>query len=411
MSHPADTPHLPEDKRLPMAEFVALIAMLYATIAFSIDGLLPAEPAIIAAFTPDDPNRAKLAVQSFFLGLGIGTLFTGPLSDAFGRKPIIILGGVIYSVAALICLFARSLEVLLVARALQGLGGAGPRTVALAMVRDIYKGRAMAQIMSFAMMVFMVAPAAAPLLGQQVMLLAGWQSIFVAFVVFSVASVTWLGLRQPETLPRPARRRLSWRGLLSEGRELITNRIVVVSILIQGLTMAVLMSTISSVQGIFRVEFAMEQAFPRWFALSALVSASASFLNARIVMKVGMRRVASLAYAATLALTLVQLALILSGVVPEALRFPAFFVWMVSLFCMMSLTMGNLNALAMEPMGHMAGFAASVISAGSTVLAVVISTPVAQLFDGTHLPLALGSALFLAGSLGMMPLLRAPRPR
>lgn len=404
------TDHIPSDApRLSQGEFIALIAMLFATIAFSIDAMLPAEPMIAAALTPDDPNRAKLVVGAFFLGMGIGTFLSGPLSDAFGRKRVMIWGGVIYSIAALICIFAQSLEVLLAARVLQGIGGAGPRTVSLAMVRDLYKGREMARIMSFAMMIFMIAPAAAPLLGQQILNLAGWHAIFIAFIVFAVIAMTWLAVRQPETLPPAARIPLSFSGLIAAGRELFSHRPVVVSILIQGLTMAVLVATISSVQGIFKVEFDMEQDFPKWFALAAMVSAGASFLNARLVMTLGMRRVARLAYIGVLAMTALHFGLLNTGVLTGNWAFAAFFLWLVSLFCMMGLTMGNLNALAMEPVGHIAGFAASIMAAVSTIIGVAVSTPIAQAFDGTHEPLVIGALLCITPSLLLMRMLGPAR--
>ena len=404
------TDHIPSDApRLSQGEFIALIAMLFATIAFSIDAMLPAEPMIAAALTPYDPNRAKLVVGAFFLGMGIGTFLSGPLSDAFGRKRVMIWGGVIYSIAALICIFAQSLEVLLAARVLQGIGGAGPRTVSLAMVRDLYKGREMARIMSFAMMIFMIAPAAAPLLGQQILNLAGWHAIFIAFIVFAVIAMTWLAVRQPETLPPAARIPLSFSGLIAAGRELFSHRPVVVSILIQGLTMAVLVATISSVQGIFKVEFDMEQDFPKWFALAAMVSAGASFLNARLVMTLGMRRVARLAYIGVLAMTALHFGLLNTGVLTGNWAFAAFFLWLVSLFCMMGLTMGNLNALAMEPVGHIAGFAASIMAAVSTIIGVAVSTPIAQAFDGTHEPLVIGALLCITPSLLLMRMLGPAR--
>ena len=403
------TDHIPSDApRLSQGEFIALIAMLFATIAFSIDAMLPAEPMIAAALTPDDPNRAKLVVGAFFLGMGIGTFLSGPLSDAYGRKRVMIWGGVVYSIAALICIFAQSLEVLLAARVLQGIGGAGPRTVSLAMVRDLYKGREMARIMSFAMMIFMVAPAAAPLLGQYIIHLAGWHAIFIAFIVFAVIAMSWLAIRQPETLPPAARIPLSFKGLWAAGKELFSYRIVVVSILIQALTMAVLVATISSVQGIFKVEFDMEDAFPKWFALAAAVSAGASFLNSKLVMTMGMRKVARLAFIGVLTVTVLHYGLMRLDVLQGNWRFAAFFLWLVSLFCMMGLTMGNLNALAMEPVGNIAGFAASIMAAVSTVFAVILSTPIAQAFDGTHEPLVIGALCCITPSLLLMRVLGVP---
>ncbi|MDQ2065428.1 multidrug effflux MFS transporter [Xinfangfangia sp. CPCC 101601] len=403
------TEHIPSTaKRLSQGEFIALIAMLFATIAFSIDAMLPAEPAIAAALSPEDPNRAKLVVGAFFLGMGIGTFVSGPLSDAFGRKPVMIWGGVLYCIASLACIYAQSLDMLLLARVVQGIGGSAPRVVSLALVRDLYKGREMARIMSFAMMIFMLAPAVAPLLGQQIIFLAGWKAIFVAFILFSVVSLLWLGLRQGETLPPAARTKLTVAGQIASLKELFSHRVVVVSVMIQALTTAVLVAMISSVQGIYAQEFGREAEFPMWFALAAVLSAVASFLNAKLVMRMGMRSVARWAYIGGVALTLLHFGLYELEMLTGTAAFISFFLWQVTLFVMMGLTMGNLNALAMEPVGHIAGFAASLMAAVSTVLAVVISTPIAQAFDGTHQPLVVGALVCLIPSTLMMRLLGKP---
>ena len=135
-------------KPLSQGEFVALIAALFATIALSIDAMLPALPEIAASLSPDAPNRAQLVITSFVFGMGLGTLFAGPLADAFGRKPVIMAGSLLFVCAAVACYFAETLEVLLIARVVQGFGAAAPRTVSMALMRDLYKGREMAKIMS-----------------------------------------------------------------------------------------------------------------------------------------------------------------------------------------------------------------------------------------------------------------------
>ncbi|NVK58951.1 MAG: MFS transporter, partial [Rhodobacteraceae bacterium] len=161
-------------------EFIAMLAMLFATIAFSIDAMLPALPEIGAELTPDDVNRAQLVVTSFVLGMGIGTFFTGPLSDTFGRKPVVLAGATLYVVMSLVAAQEDSLELLLVARLFQGLGAAGPRVVALAIVRDLHSGREMARIMSFVMMIFTIFPALAPSMGAVIIDLSSWRGIFIA---------------------------------------------------------------------------------------------------------------------------------------------------------------------------------------------------------------------------------------
>jgi DHA1 family bicyclomycin/chloramphenicol resistance-like MFS transporter len=386
-------------------EFIALLALLFATIALSIDAMLPALPQIALDLSPEDPNKAQLVITSFVLGMGLGTLFAGPLSDAFGRKATILAGFVLYILAALACWAAPSLETLLIARVVQGIGAAAPRTVSIAMVRDMFKGREMAQIMSFAMMIFTLVPAVAPLMGQGVIALAGWQAIFVAYVAFALLVMGWFTLRQPETLPREARRPLSWRALVAASREVLSHRVVQISIAAQALTLGMLFATLSSMEGIFSDLFGRGDSFPLWFGVIAIASMIGSILNARLVMRLGMRRMVTVTYGALLALTLAYLGLV--AVMPEGSGFALHILWSVVLFAVMGLTLGNLNALAMEPVGHVAGMAASVTSAIATVVSVVLAVPVGLMFDGTQVPLLLGVSVFGALALGLAMRLKA----
>jgi DHA1 family bicyclomycin/chloramphenicol resistance-like MFS transporter len=393
--------------RLSQGEFIALIAMLFATIALSIDAMLPALPEIARTLSPDDPNRAQLVITSFVFGMGLGTLLAGPLSDRFGRKPVILAGSALYCMAALVCWLAESLDVLLAARVIMGIGAAGPRTVSIAIVRDLYQGREMARIMSFAMMIFTIVPAIAPLMGQGVMALADWHAIFLVYLAFSVVVMLWLGLRQPETLLPEDRRPLTPGALLAASREVLSLRLVQISIAVQSLTLGALFATLSSMQGIFEQGFDRGDSFPLWFAVIAMASATGSMLNARMVMRRGMRWVVTATYAGVLAVTLLHLALVGLHLMPEALAFPAHILWSIALFAMMGLTIGNLNALAMQPLGHVAGLAASVISSIATVVSVLLAIPVGLAFNGTNLPLLIGAAVFIAASLALMRLMPA----
>lgn len=385
--------------RPSQTEFVALVAMLFATIAISIDAMLPALPEIAATLSPDAPNAAQLVVTSFVLGMGIGTLFTGPLSDAFGRKRVILVGSGLYALAALACYFAPSLEVLLAARLLQGLAAAAPRTVGIAMVRDLFSGREMAKIMSFVMMIFTIVPALAPLMGQGIIALGGWHAIFLAYILFAGLSMLWLGLRQPETLPVENRRPLHLATLWTGTKELFTHRIVLVSTLLQTLTLGCLFATLSSLQGIFELQFDRAETFPLWFGAIAVASMGGSLLNSRIVMTFGMRRVVQRTYAGVLILSLLALATLGTGLLPGNLSFAMQMLWCIGLFSMMGLTMGNLNALAMEPVGHIAGLAASVISSLATVGSVILAIPIGLAFNGTSTPLILGVTVLISFNL------------
>lgn len=383
------------------------MAMVAATVAFSIDAMLPALPEIGAALAPDNLNNAQLIITAFILGMGVGTLFTGPLSDAFGRKPVMIGGAVVYIAACFVAWSAQSLEVMLAARLVQGLGAAGPRVVAMALIRDLYSGPEMARILSFVMVVFALVPALAPSIGHYIILGFGWQAIFIAFIVFSAMTTLWLSLRQPETLPQERRRPLSVHTLWFATQEMFAHRTARLSILIQTLTLGMLFNILSSTQQVFDQTFGRGDTFHLWFGGIAIVAASASFLNARLVVRLGMRAIIKAMYTAQIAITLAMIVVTLSDL-PYWLTFGTYVLWLLGNFFQAGLTIGNLNALAMEEMGHIAGLAASVIAAVSTIGAVFIAAPIALQFDGTPLPMALGTLVCAVLALWLTTLIKRP---
>ncbi|MCJ8139668.1 MFS transporter [Falsirhodobacter halotolerans] len=386
----------PARRSLGQFEFIALMATLMAAIAFSIDAMLPAFPQMTAELTPDAPNHVQLIVVIFMLGMGLGTLLVGPISDAVGRKPVIIACAGIYCTGALIAALSQSLEMLLIGRLIQGIGGAGPRVVAIAIVRDLYAGRDMARVVSFIMMIFTIVPAMAPMIGNVVIQAFGWRELFFVFMLVSLGSALWLHIRQPETLVPTARRPLRLR-LLAEGlREIRGNRMVVMTITAQGFAFACMFSTISSIQPIFEQRFDAAETFPYWFFGLAMVAGCSSFLNANIVGRVGMRAVITTVVEVQFAISAIMAVTNGFGLMPEALAFPAQIFWTASTFAMLGLCMGNLNALTLEPLGHLAGLGASISGCIATLMAVVLSLPVGQSFNGTNVPLATGLTVFTA---------------
>ncbi len=394
-------------KPLPQAEFIALMAMVAATVAFSIDAMLPALPEMAADLSPDNLNNAQLIITSFMLGMGIGTFFTGPLSDAFGRKPVMIGGAVVYILACIVAWQAQSLEVMLAARVLQGLGAAGPRVVAMALIRDLYSGPQMARILSFVMIVFALVPALAPTIGHYIVLVTNWRAIFVAFVAFSLITTLWLLLRQPETLTEENRRPLSFASLGAAVAEMFRHRTARLSILIQTLTFGMLLNMLSSTQQVFDQTFGQGEYFHLWFGGIAVIAASSGFLNARLVVRLGMRAMIKAMYTAQILITVVMIA-VSYATDTYWLAFAAYVLWVLSNFFQAGLTIGNLNALAMEEMGHIAGLAASVIASISTVGAVMIAVPIALQFDGTPLPIAFGTLVLAILALWLTTLIKRP---
>lgn len=383
----------PVPKQLHRVEFIALIAMLFATIAFSIDAMLPALPQIAAELSPDDTNRVQLILTSFILGMGLGTFFTGPLSDAMGRKPVILVGAALYCVSAAVAWASDSLEVLLVARFIQGLGAAGPRVVAMAIIRDLYAGREMARMMSFVMLVFTTIPAIAPTLGAGIIALVGWRGVFGAFVLFSLMSASWLWVRQPETLPAHLRKPLRAPVIKAAVKEVLSLRMVRLSMVVQTLCMGMLFAVLSSIQQVYDVTYGQGDVFHFWFMATAIVAAFASVLNAALVGRLGMRLLITYAIGGQIVLSALMLLFSVSGDWSYGLSLGVWFCWSSSVFFMVGLTLGNLNALAMEPLGHIAGMAASITSALSTIGSVVIAVPIGLAFNATPAPLAAGVLL------------------
>jgi len=377
-------------------ELVALMAMLTATVAFAIDAMLPAIPAIGADLSPGDPNKAQLVIATFVIGLGVGTFFTGPLSDAFGRRPVAVAGAIIYTFGALLSAVAPSLELLLAARLLQGLGAAGPRVACMAIVRDLFSGRQMAQIVSFIIFVFTLAPVFAPSIGWALAWAFGWRAIFVSFAVFALVSTVWLLIRQPETLAPENRRSFRIQVLIAGTREILGNPQVVVAILVQTLIFGTLFAALMSSQQVFEQVFHKGETFPLWFGFMAILAAGSNLLNASIVMKVGMRNVVKWALLVQGAFTLVFLVTLTAGLLDGAILFPVAFVWFTSIFYLAGFGIGNMNAIALEPVGHIAGLAASIVTALSTIGAALLAAPIGQAFDGTIRPLAIGALVLVA---------------
>lgn len=386
----------------PLPEFIAMLALIFAVIAFSIDSMLPALPQIAAELSPGDVNRAQLVLTSFVAGMGLGLLVAGPLSDALGRKPVIIAGFGVYALASVAAVYAPSLELLLAARFVQGLGAAAPRIVALALVRDLYQGREMARITSFVMMIFILIPAVAPSIGAEIIHLVGWRGVFGSFVLLALVGSLWLGLRRAETLPPAARRPLNLRNLVASAREVLANGQVQLVTMVMTLGFGQMFALLSSAQQLFVETYGTGENFPRWFALMALLSGTGTVLNARHVMRLGMRRIVAMAYRMQVVVSGVMVVLVFGDLLPEALRFPAFFIWAVSVFFMAGVTFGNLNAMALQQMGHVAGMAASVVAAVSTIGAVLIAAPVGLAYDGTARPIILATLICSGLALWLM---------
>lgn len=396
----------PQD-RLSQTEFIALMAMILAITAFSIDAMLPALPEIADDLSPDAPNRVQLIVTSFVLGMGLGTFFTGPLSDSIGRRKVVIGGVGLFVIGTSLAWVSTSLEMMLLGRLIMGIGAAGPRVAAVAMTRDLYDGRDMARIMSFTMLVFSLAPALAPTIGHYIILATGWRSIFMAFGVFAILPTLWLYLRQPESLNPANRRPVRIESMIAATKEMFGHQTARLSIFVQTLTFGMLFTVLSTTQQVFDITFDQGEHFHLWFALIAVVASTGSLLNARLVGALGMRAMVKGMYIAQIILTATMI-IVASFDAPYALAFGTYLIWVIGNFFQVGLTIGNLNALAMEEMGHIAGLAASVIAAVSTAGAVMLAAPAAMTFNGTPLPM--GIATFVMSCIALYLTTQIKRP-
>lgn len=380
-------------------EFVALLAMMLASVAFSIDSMLPALPQIGAELSPDAVEKAPLILSMFLLGMGIGTFVTGPLSDAFGRKRVVLASSVLFIASAAVAYVSQSFEMVLAARLVQGLGASGPRVVTNAIVRDRFSGRQMAKIMSIIMMIFVLVPAVAPLLGSFIIGWSGWRGIFIALIIFCTTFTVWTMLRLPETLPVEKRRPMRLGLLWSATKEVLGNPIVRLSITVQMLVSATLFLTLMLVQPIYDIVFGRGDEFPYWFFGVAIVAGSASLLNALLVVRFGMWKLITWAIGAQI---LLAGSFVVFDLGSGAYGFFFFLIWQTSIFFQAGLSFGNLNAISMEPMGHIAGMAATVISAISTVGAVAISGPIGTRFNGSEHILVASVLVMSVISMGCM---------
>jgi DHA1 family bicyclomycin/chloramphenicol resistance-like MFS transporter len=374
--------------RISFVEFVALTAALMALTALSIDIMLPALPQIGSALGLESENDRQLVIILYMAGFACGQIFFGPLSDHFGRKPVLLSGLAIFIAGSLGALLSGSFKMLLAARLLQGIGAASPRVVAVAVVRDLYGGRQMARVMSFAMMVFILIPVLAPSLGQALILLGDWHWTF--FVLLATASIVavWAGLRLPETAEQAlgAERALNVRASFFAA---ILDPLTMAYGVASGFMFGCLLAYVASAQQIFVEVFHLGQAFPIVFGAIASTMAIASFVNARLVGRLGMRRVSHTALAGFTAVSLVLLAASAGGVAGLAV----FAALVASAFFLFGLIAPNFNAIAMEPQGHNAGMASSVIGSLSTAIGALAGGLVGRSFDGTVLPIAAGFAV------------------
>jgi DHA1 family bicyclomycin/chloramphenicol resistance-like MFS transporter len=381
-------------------EFVVVIASIMALNPLAMDMMLPALPDIAAAFQIKDANRTQEVLSTFLIGFGIGQFIMGPLSDRFGRRPVLVDGMVLYCIASLLAIMAQSFETLLLARALQGLGTSATRVIATSIVRDCYAGRRMASVMSLAMMVFIAVPVVAPSLGEAVMLLTQWRGIFIVLMLYGTFALAWSAWRMPETLVPEERKSLALPDVLRAFRQTVTNRQTFGYALAAGCVQGALFGFVFISQQVFVDIYKLGRYFPLAFAAAAIGIAAAGFLNARFVGRIGMRIMSHGALTGFVAVAAITMAAAYLHALPLWLFMPLSALMMFSF----GLMTANFTALAMEPQGHIAGTASSLYGSITTLLGIGIGTIIGQDFNGTLLPFATGFFICALAGLAIVTL-------
>jgi DHA1 family bicyclomycin/chloramphenicol resistance-like MFS transporter len=375
--------------RISEKEFTLLMALMISIVAISIDAMLPALGLIGADLGVTDINRTQLVIVSIFSGMAIGQLVAGPLSDALGRKPVLNAGIALYLVGSVACWLASDFTLLLAGRFVQGLGVAAPYVTAVSVVRDRFAGRDMARVMSLVMMIFILVPAIAPSLGLAVMHVSGWRAIFLLYIVYAVLVGSWIAFRLEETLPPSHRVPLKPSAFAHGFGMVLRNRTTATYMVAMGLTFGSLIGYLGASRQIFQDQFGAGERFALYFGALALVLGGASLLNSRLVGRWGMRHICNRGALAIVIASATFLAL--HGV--TAITLPMFLAYAAVLFFAFGIMFGNLNAIAMEPMGDVAGMASAIIGAASSVISLCLGTLIGQLYDGTLVPIAAGFTL------------------
>ncbi len=387
-------------KPLSLTEFIPLMGLLTALDALCIDAMMPALSQMGRDLHVAHPNDVQLIIATMFVGITIGQATAGPISDAIGRKPAIYFGLALYLIGTVIAIFAQSFPVMLAARVLQGTGAAMPATVSTALVRDLYQGAPMARVMSFMGSVFIFVPVIAPLLGQGILLVGHWRWIFVMFFVLGFPASIWFAIRQPETLAPENRHPVSLSRYAAALWEIVRSRSAMGYSIASGLFLGAFFGYLNASQQIFQDTYQTGTYFALYYSSCAATIGIAMFFNGKLVERFGMHRLACLGCAGMLAVSVLFLpvAYFNAGVPP----LPLWMAFLLPIFFFIGLLFGNLNAIIMEPLGHIAGMASSMTSGLTLLISLPLGTALGRSYDGTITPIVAGFVLMTSAALAVM---------
>ena len=363
------------------------MACLMSIVALSIDTILPALQPIGSSVGTKTPNENQLLITMIFLGLGFGQLIFGPISDSFGRKPVVYIGFGVFVLASFLCIYAPNIEIMVLGRIFQGIGLSASRSISIAMIRDRFEGDYMAKIMSFVVTIFILVPIIAPSLGKFLLDNYGLESIFYSQLVFGILVLIWFWKRQPETLPKIYKKKFSFSIFTQGSIEFLKHRSAVIYTMISGLATGSFMVFLSTSQHIFEVQYGLINEFPYIFGALAFSVGLATFTNGALVVKFGMRKLVNI-FIVVFSITSLSYTLLYFGTSNPDISILICFLGIQ--FFSVGFLFGNVRSLAMQPLGHIAGIGAAINGFVSTIMAVPIATLIGGFIETTALPLFVG---------------------
>ncbi|MCG8673311.1 MAG: multidrug effflux MFS transporter [Pseudomonadales bacterium] len=378
-------------------EFIVLMALLMSLVALTVDAMLPAMDLIGMDLAVQDPNQVQWIISAVFVGMALGLMVYGPVSDSFGRKRAIYIGIWIFLIGSVIALVSDSFYMMIAGRLIQGFGAASCRIVTMAMIRDRFSGNEMARIMSLLLLFFILVPALAPAIGQFVLWVAHWRGIFLVILLLGVIGLLWFTFRQPETLVKEKRLSFSFSVIVAGMAETIKHPVARSYMLAAGLVFGALVGYLTSAQQIYQGQYQVGDLFAFYFGILALAVGLSSYLNSKLVMRVTM---AKLCISALVVLSLSSIGFFVHvwSLPAQPPLFDLMLYLSVGFFCL-GIPFGNFNAMAVQPLGHIAGVASSVIGCFQTIISVGVGSIIGQLYDGTVIPLLAGFTLCSLGAL------------
>ncbi|MDO5977976.1 multidrug effflux MFS transporter [Flavivirga spongiicola] len=387
-----------KNRELGFIEFIILVALLMALVSVTINMLLPAFQDILNDFQLKDKNKIQLTVSLLYLGLGFSQLFYGTLSDTIGRKPSIYHGLILFLLGCIISYVSNNLSILLIGQVLQGIGLGAPRVISVAIVRDKFEGRRMARAMSFIMVIYVLMPIVSPILGKSIIMISNWRILFIIYIGLGILVFLLFKYRMPETLAPDKQKSFSLKHLFKATQEILSNKYSFTYILILGLYSGVFITYLNLSQAIFEFQYQLGNQYPYYFAFLACSIGLALFINGKLVLSLGMKLLTEIAILSSL-FTAILFFSISYFIQPSLWLFIVFM--FVQLFSY-GLLVGNLNALAMQPLGHIAGLGASVVGAISTIISVPMSIFIGSFYNNTTSPIVIAYCFIGTMSLLML---------